>query len=223
MKATLLSLALCFIALFASANATTKTQDTAVFASIKGNYTSIFKDKNTGWYLVEKNHKWGYVDTNGDLVVEPRYERACGFHENLAAVQRNGRWGWINMSGEEVIAPMYENASSFKNGVAIAEFAGKWGWIDNKGATVVPFVYDWVMDFRNDGRAAVKQDNKWGWIDREGKIIIPIQFDKVDGYEEGLVRVSKGSNTFYIDRNGRCVEDCYHERDNYNSTASVSH
>ncbi len=220
MKASIFTIILCIFATFTSANNIVTEQDSTVFASIKSTYTTIYRDKNTGWYMVEKNKKWGYVDTNGDLVVEPRYDLACGFHENLAAVQRNGRWGFINMRGEEVISPTYENTGYFKNGLAISEFGGKWGWINNKGEVVVPFAYDWVMEFRNDGRAAVKQDNKWGWIDRQGKIIIPIQFDNVDGYEEGLVRVTKGSSTYYIDKSGRCVEDCYHERDNYNSTAS---
>ncbi len=220
MKTTFFTIALCFIAIFASANTNVQALDTTVLASLKTSFTTVFRDKNTGWFMVEKNNKWGYADATGELVVEPRYERACGFHENLAAVQRNGRWGYINMRGEEVIAPTYENAAYFKNGLAIAEYAGKWGWINAKGEVVVQFTYDWVMDFRNDGRAAVRLDNKWGWIDRDGKVIIPIQFDKVDGYEEGLVRVTKGTSTYYIDKNGRCVEDCYHERDNYNSTAS---
>lgn len=216
MKTLSLLLGFCLLSLFVYGNDLAASQDTSFMETVRSTYTTVYRDKTTGWFLVEKNNAWGYLDENGEVMVEPKYERACGFREGLASVQRNGKWGWINQRGEEVIKPLYDNAGVFNNGIAIAQIGGKWGWIDTKGNVVVSFDYEWVMAFRNDGRAAAKKAGKWGWIDTAGGIVIPFQFDKVDGYEEGLVRVTKGTNTFYIDKFGRCVEDCYHEQ---NATA----
>jgi WG containing repeat len=212
MKTLSLLLGFCFLSLFVYGNEITAHQDSSLLDTVRKTYNTVYRDKTTGWYLVEKDAQWGYLDENFEVIVEPKYERACSFREGLASVQRNGKWGWINQRGEEVIKPIYENAGVFDNGLAIAELGGKWGWIDAKGMIAVNFEYEWVMAFRNDGRAAVKKGNKWGWIDTKGNTVIAIQFDKIDGYEEGLVRVTKGTNTFYIDKFGRCVEDCYHEQ-----------
>ncbi len=201
-----------FVALLFTLSSQTQTLQTQnpYFEIIgKEGYSTIIQDKHTGWFLVEKEGKWGYIDTQGEIVVEPRYQNACYFHENLASVKRNGKWTWINKSGEEIMQPVFDNVSIFKNNVAIAEFNGKWGWINSNGEVAVPLIYDWVTDFRNDGLAAVKLNNKWGWINRNGSVVIPIQYDAIDGYEEGLVRVKKDNFTFYIDKKGRCMEDCY--------------
>ena len=218
MKTFFLFLAFFALALMAQAKNTTIPQDTSLIDAVRSNYSTVYRDKTTGWYIVEKNNQWGYLDETGEVVVEPKYDNACGFHEGLASVRRNGKWGWINQRGEEVIKPLYENAGKFSNGIASAEFGGKWGWINKTGKIVIGFEYDWVMSFRNDGAAAVKKSNKWGWINMQGEVVIPFEFDKVDGYEEGLVRVTKGTNTYYINKFGKCVEDCYHENDN--NTAS---
>jgi hypothetical protein len=210
MKTLSLLIGFCFIGFFAYGSELTAKQDTSFMKEVRSTYTTVYRDKTTGWLLVEKENLWGYLDNNGETVVEPKYEKACGFREGFASVQRNGKWGWINVRGEEVIKPQYENAGVFTNGLAIAQLGGKWGWVDNNGNMAIAFDYEWVMAFRNDGRAAVRKGGKWGWIDATGKTVIPFEFDKIDSYEEGLVRVTKGANTFYIDKFGRCVEDCYH-------------
>ncbi len=220
MKAILLTISLCF-ASFVVYGSDLMAQDTGFIASLKGLYSTVIRDKNSGWYMVENDDKWGYVDNEGDLAVALQYEVATSFREGMAAVQRDGLWGFVNLQGEEVVPPIYSNAGIFQNGMAIVEYKGKWGWIDRFGTIAIAISYDFVMPFHNDGRAAARRGNKWGWIDRAGKTVIAFDFDKIDSYEEGLVRVTKGENTFYIDKFGRCVEDCYHENNNIENTAAT--
>lgn len=85
-----------------------------------------------------KQHKCGYLDRNGDVAIEPKFDLAKPFSEGLAAVQVNGKWGFINPEGEMVIEPKYNRANPFQNGLAlVASYPEKYfGYIDTKGKVV---------------------------------------------------------------------------------------
>jgi hypothetical protein len=44
---------------------------------------------------------WGYADDDGDYVVQPRYEKAEPFSNDLGKVMYNGKWGYVNKDGVE--------------------------------------------------------------------------------------------------------------------------
>lgn len=69
----------------------------------------------------QKNGKWGFVDTKGKVVVEPKYAKAKSFANNMAAVCNDtGSWGYINSDYKLVIDYKYLDAYYFnKNGTSI--------------------------------------------------------------------------------------------------------
>lgn len=73
--------------------------------------------------IYDKNSKkttgglWGYVSVDGQVVIEPTYEQAYGFSEEMAAVKLNGKWGFINAEGKIVVPCKYDEVeASFENG-----------------------------------------------------------------------------------------------------------
>ena len=92
------------------------------------NYIKIYNDneskyislegkelKNTEVYANNKlftnvqNNRWGFVDKNGNIIVDYKYEKATEFNKyGFAAVKKNGKWGAINEKGEEVVEPKFE-------------------------------------------------------------------------------------------------------------------
>lgn len=53
--------------------------------------------------------KWGFVDINGNLIVDYKYDRATEFNKyGFASVKIDGKWGAINEQGQEVVAPKFE-------------------------------------------------------------------------------------------------------------------
>lgn len=46
------------------------------------------------------NGKWGYINTQNQLVIPARFEDAKEFKDGRAAVKINGKWGFINKRGE---------------------------------------------------------------------------------------------------------------------------
>ncbi len=55
----------------------------------------------------DENGKWGYVDYNGKVVIEPQYEQAKSFSNGLAAVMIDGKWGYIDKNNNMVVECQY--------------------------------------------------------------------------------------------------------------------
>ena len=62
--------------------------------------------------------KWGYLNENGKLVIEDKYDNTRDFSEGLAAVNSGGKWGYIDTNGKTIIPHLYRSAFRFKNGIA---------------------------------------------------------------------------------------------------------
>ncbi len=103
---------------------------------------------------VYKNRRWGYIDPEGNIIIDFKFKDAETFSEDgLAAVRRKKKWGFINLKGEEVtpfqyeIAPAYSflllrRYSGFINGVARVKFNDRWGFINTNGGTLGNSWYD---------------------------------------------------------------------------------
>jgi len=60
--------------------------------------------------------KWGFINTNGVLVVPAVYDSVEEYSEGLAAVKSNHRWGYIDRQGKLVIRCKYEFTGQFYHG-----------------------------------------------------------------------------------------------------------
>lgn len=125
---------------------------------------------------VKIDHKWGYIDKRGDMVVPVVYD-------------------WISSFDEDGIA-----VAKFNNG-----WDSKWGFIDIKRNLRSAFIYDNVWSFY-DGLASVKLNGKWGFIDKDFNLVIPSIYDHVCGFENGFAKVEINGKEKVINKNGNEVE-----------------
>ena len=58
---------------------------------------------------------WGYVDFEGEWVIQPRLEDAKPFifkwNNRVAPAKQEGRWGCIDHTGQFVVKPIYNNSA----------------------------------------------------------------------------------------------------------------
>ncbi|MCI5623053.1 WG repeat-containing protein [Anaerostipes sp.] len=67
-----------------------------------------------GLIAYRQGNAWGYVNTKGEVVIEPTYGGAKSFSYGMAAVQnKDGLWGFINREYKIVIDPIYLDAHYF--------------------------------------------------------------------------------------------------------------
>lgn len=88
-----------------------------------------YKEENTNTYkkFNQQNSKWGFINKDGDIIVECKYDFVTEFNQNgFAGIKQNGKWGVINSKGEIIVEPIYEINSDNPN------FVGKYYEL-NKG------------------------------------------------------------------------------------------
>jgi len=82
----------------------------------------VFEDarpfSSAGYAAVRRNDRWGFIDTEGAVVIGFEFDDALSFGQHLAAVKIGQLWGYINMNGKIVISPEYLDAKSFSGGSA---------------------------------------------------------------------------------------------------------
>ena len=80
----------------------------------KANVTcsEIGKTSNNGLIAFKNNNKWGFVNEEGKIVIEPQYDNAKSFSYGLAAVYSKGKWGFIDKNNEVVIDYKFKDTDS---------------------------------------------------------------------------------------------------------------
>jgi len=147
--------------------------------------------------------KWGFIDKNGRIVINPQFRQTRLFSDGLCAVcNDDDLWGYIDRKGILVINYQYTDCGNFQNGYVPINFNNAWGVIDKETKFIInPQFEELHID---DNRFLVKQDSKFGWIDRNGKFEISAQFDAAFPFKtQKLTPVRMGQYWGYIDLKGK--------------------
>src|SRR5690606_38660524 len=86
----------------------------------EGGESLEFNDFSEGLAAVNKNDKYGFIDTKGKVVIEPKYDWASSFSDGLAIVSAEGLYGAIDKKGKTVIPFEYQALADFQEGFATA-------------------------------------------------------------------------------------------------------
>ena len=160
---------------------------------------------NEGLCGVEKDGKFGYIDTTGNLVIPAQFDTAGPFIEGLAAVKLGNQFGYIDKTGKYAINPQFDQAGNFHDGLAAVHTDDGWGFIDKTGTYVIkPHFQSVSTDGFSDGLVGICE-GKCGYINRSGIFTIKQQFDTVGTFADGLAAVRIGSKWGYVDTAGKIV------------------
>jgi hypothetical protein len=82
--------------------------------------------------------KFGVIDTKGEFIVKPIYDRIEDYSEGLACVFIDGKYGFIDVNGDLIIKPKFDSVDNFFNGLAgfYKNEGEEFGYIDHKGNIV---------------------------------------------------------------------------------------
>lgn len=162
------------------------------------------------------NHKCGFINRLGNLVISPKYESVSNFSEGLVCVKLKGKWGYADKTGREVVPPKYDQVINFNDGLGTVRLNDKWGYVDKTGRVVVPIKYEDTLS-SSEGLLAVKLNGKFGFIDVSGKVVIPFKFSEASNFSEGIAAAKIDDKWGFIDRGGNVVI-----RPDYNAAVSFS-
>lgn len=191
--------------------------------------------------------KFGFMDRNGNVVIEPQYEEVhllqrgtpFPFVEGMAAVNKNGKWGFIDIKGNMVIKPQFEEVSDFsEQGYAIGLFDDDHVvFFDKTGKTINIAEYLTNLYFdSNFSEDMVLIVDEYDGLDLKNNKTGET-YDDFGLFSEGLLRVTRGGYALYnaevegavsgyIDLTGKVVIPLrfgYPSNDFHEGLASVSY
>lgn len=110
-----------------------KNDDVYYMIDVEGNkisdqeYEDVKIFYGTGYAAVKIKGKWGFINENGEMKIEPQYEDARSFSNGFAAVKDGGYWGFIDESGEIYLECQFADVRDFTTrGSAFVQISGDW-------------------------------------------------------------------------------------------------
>ncbi len=169
------------------------------------------KTKLVRWLsdTINQNHRYGFINRKGKMVIEPCYTYARRFSECFAAIGIGDRIGYINTKGDIVIEPVFHDGHRFSEGLAYVEQENSVGFINKRGK--------WVFKVRkelncrpeyppafSEGLAVLMHRGKYRYFDKQGNIAIKKSFCAAMPFRGDLAPVfnDKEKTWEYIDKSG---------------------
>ena len=154
-----------------------------------------------------ENGLFGYMETDGDIVIKPQFEEASAFSNELARVKIDGEYGYINEDGKVVIPAIYTDGTSFRNNLAFVKAK------ENHYICITP---EGRMKFEMEDCKAIRPFsgnmaafcsvlNKWGYVNVSGEIIFIPTFDKASDFHEGVAAVQMHGLWGLVNEKGQFV------------------
>ena len=64
---------------------------------------------NNSLLAYNKDGKWGFVDKNGNIVIEPQYDLVTELNQyGFAGIKKDNLWGVIDYTGKIIVSPIYK-------------------------------------------------------------------------------------------------------------------
>ncbi|MCK8481723.1 WG repeat-containing protein [Psychroserpens algicola] len=131
------------------------------------------------------NGKIGYVNNEGEIIIEPKYSSGTYFDneeyatvsikndsiKKFAVIDKNGNYLISFNEGYELISLN----NNYEDWILVIK-KDKWGYINYEKETIIPLEYEHLGDFYGD-LAFAKKDGKYGFINSKNEIIIDFEFD----------------------------------------------
>ncbi|GMU85796.1 MAG: hypothetical protein AMXMBFR48_10380 [Ignavibacteriales bacterium] len=182
------------------------TKGEVIFTLSEAQDVYLFSEGLSAFSIIgDDGKKWGFVDKEGKIVINPQFSAVAQFYNDKCAVKNSeGKWGYIGKDGAIAINYQFDRANGFVSDKAVVAVDNKYGVINSEGKYVINPQFSYLSN-DNDLFLFI-QDGKAGWCDHDGKIVINPQFTAAFNFRGNEYGAVKSSDTFgYIDKEGKYV------------------
>lgn len=171
--------------------------------AIKNLLTSDSSSNNlvsTTYFLLNKDSKWGVIDNNSKVIIEPKYNDAIIIPNNKKDIficTRNANYDEgtyetevLDSKGKEIFTE-YSKVSALENydennnlwyedNVLLVEKDGKYGLINFEGNEILEICYEKIYTLKGtENSIIVEKEGKKGLVNNTGKIIVESKYDEI--------------------------------------------
>lgn len=184
---------------------------------------------STNYFLFNKNNKWGVIDNNAKIVIEPTYDDAiiipdskkdifiCTYNTNYD--EGTYQTKVLNSKGKEIFTEYdkviaLENYDENKNlwyeeNVLLVQKDEKYGLINFDGNKILDLDYDNIYTLKGVKKSLItEKDGKKGLVDNLGQIVVENNYDEIKSLgKDTKLYIVKSDNKYGIEG----ILDCKYE------------
>ncbi len=162
---------------------------------------------STTYFLINKNNKWGVIDNNSKIIIEPTYEEAiiipnnkkdifiCNYDVNYE--NNTYQVKVLNAKGKEIFQE-YDTVNALENydenknlwyedNVLLVQKDGKYGLINYNGDVILDINYEEITTLKGIKNSLVTlQKGAYGLVNNQGKVIIENQYEEIKSLGEDV-------------------------------------
>ena len=190
----------------------------------------IEKKFTTGYYAIYENEKWGVIDTNQKVIIEPTYEEMIIIPDNSKPIficttnvdYTNGTFETkvFNENNNQIytdyekVEAIYNNDKSnnlwYESNVLKVQKDGKYGLINYDGKLILACEYDEIKTIPGTKNILLTvKDGQQGLVDNIGNIIIQNVYTEIttltDKYQNGFIAKIQTGKYGIISYNGATI------------------
>ena len=174
----------------------TKKKDTLGLANIEGkilanyprNFSFIGNEENGYLKVIAKRH-YGFIDTNGRLLIATQYDSVLKVEAGYAAVKLRGKWGFVDLKEKLIVQPYYSKVGAFSNKKAPVWLSGLATLVDNTGLELFKPKYQYIEPSKN-GNWITTKNNIFGFLHADSQEAFNPKFEKVNITKSGFYIVN---------------------------------
>lgn len=108
----------------------------------------------------DKKGRCGYEDSQGNIVVQCKYETAYPFYNGNGKVGKGNKYGIVNTEGKEIIPVKYDEITDWSDKLYRVKSGDKYGLISNTGKIIVKPKYSFISRLNRAGKALLLSGGK---------------------------------------------------------------
>ena len=172
-----------------------------------GKYTSLSLPKSDLIVFKEDTLKYGVVDINDNIILEPIYDQIEIGDLGSIIVTLNNKNGVFDSSGNIILDIVYDYIHQFKDSFIVKK-DDKDGLFNIEGKEIIPIEYEDVQIAHSIGKydkevfRVINTNEKIGFFDNSGDQLTDFIYDEFNAGRDGLIPVRKDNKWGYIDMEG---------------------
>ena len=197
---------------------------------LKGNDDVKEKTFVTAYYTIYENGKWGVINTNQKIIIEPSYDEmiiipdnskpifVCTVNPNYdegtfetKVLDNNNKELYTNYDKVEVIYNQDKaNNLWYEKNMLKVQKDGKYGLINLEGKEILGCSYDEIKTIPGTKNVLITvKDGKQGIVDNIGNIIIENEYEQINSitekYENGFIVKAENGKYGIVNSNGELI------------------
>lgn len=147
-------IAIVAVTVFVCWNSDTGKLGTQVCAPLPNSYLHAVSPEDWLYEASEEEGRYGWIDQNGNWIVQPRFDRVQVLVKTRAGVAYHGGVAFVvSRDGSQIALTalgggQIEELGCFADGLAPVKIDGKWGYVGVEGHVAIPCFYDAASQFR---------------------------------------------------------------------------